>query len=407
MATINYRGDYFITPQIDTLTPGGTIEASDIFTVTINGKSVSVVAGGTSVSAVCAALYAALSASTIPEFAELAWSDQTTHIRVTTQSDRHGWPFTITVTTTETGGGAADDQTFVQATTQAATSPWHVAAYNFVGGSLPSNNDTVYVPPGRSMLFGLTALSGVTLTNLHLNGTYVGLPLWNVSGYGTYLEYRTTYLTLGATNVYVGGTQGDGVLRCKLNTGSVQTAIIVYDTSDSADGNGFGAFQFIGTNASNVLQVKGGSATVAKVIGESATLATLFVGSGDGSTTEPHVAIGPGATLTSTTINGGRLETWSNVTTANIAGGEHEHQAGTVATANVRGGTLYYNSSGTLTTLNYRNPGVVDTSRDQRAKTFTTVNITVPIDGSTPAPFIRDPNGIVTVTGYVYEPAGP
>lgn len=407
MATINYRGDYFTTPQVDTLTPGGTIEASDIFTVTINGKSVSATAGGTSVASVCTALYNALSASTIPEFAELIFTDNGTHVGVTTRSDRHGWPFTITCTTTETGGGAADDQTFVQATTQTATSPYHVAAYNFEGGVLPGNGDTVYVPPGRSMLFGLTALSAVTVTNLHANGTYIGLPFWNVSGYGTYFEYRTTYLTLGATNLYVGNSEPAGVLRCKVNTGSVQTAMVVYGTGPSADGGGFGACQWKGTNASNAVQVKGGSFTVAKVLGETATIATLLVGDGDGSTTDPDVEVGSGVTLTTTKVNGGYLETWSNITTATVGGGEHEHQAGTVTTANVKpGGTLYYNSTGTLTTLNYTG-GVVSVERDQRSKTFTTVNITVPADGQTPAPYIRDPNGILTVTGYTYVPDGP
>ena len=404
MATINYRGDYFTTAQVDTLTPGGTIEASDLFICTINGKALSVAAGGTTVASVTAAVTAAWNASTIPEFMEITATDSTTHITLT--ADTAGVPFTVTATTTETGGGAADAQTFVQATTTTATGPTTLTAANCEGGVLPGNSDTFYIPPGRSILYGLTALSGVTLTNLYCNGTYVGLPFWNVSGNGTYWEYRTTYLTLGATNVYIGHSEGTGVLRCKLNMGSVQTAAIVYDTGASADGNGFGAVQFKGTHNSNTLQVKGGSATVAKVLGESATIATLYVGSGDGSTTEPDVEIGAGATLTTTYCNGGYLETWSAITTMNVGGGVHEHQAGAVTTANVTDGTLYYNSTGTLTALNYVG-GVVSTERDQRAKTFTTVNITVPVDGSTPAPYIRDPNGILTVTGYVYEPDGP
>ena len=391
MATINYRGDYYTTAQIDTLTVGGTVEATDIFNVTINGKTVSVVAGSTTISVVVTALYTALEASTIPEFAEITWSDNGTYVGAT-RAD--GWPFTITVTTTETGGGGADSQTFVQATTQTATSAQHVIAANFEGGSLPTNSDTVFVPPGTSMLHGLTALSGVTLTNLHLNGSYVGLPFWNVSSYGTYWEYRTTYLTLGATNVYVGDCEPDGVLRCKLNTGSVQAAVIVYGTGASADGGGFGAFQFKGTNASNTLQVKGGSCTVAKVLGESATLATLYVGDGDGSTTDPDVEVGAGATLTTTKVNGGYLETWSAITTATVGGGVHEHQAGTMTTLNLTGGTMYYNSTGTCTTANYYNPGVLDLSRDQRAKTFTTINYHQTAGEA--GPYVRDPNGIAT-----------
>lgn len=404
MATINYRGDYYTTAQVDTLTPGGTIEATDIFICTINGKSVSAVAGGTTVASVTAAVVAAWNASTIPEFMEITATDSTTHVTLT--HDTPGVPFTVTVSTTETGGGGADLQTFVQATTTTATGPTTLAAANCEGGALPGAGDTFYVPPGRSILYGLTALSGVTLTNLHLNGTYVGLPFWNVSGNGTYWEYRTTYLTLGATNVYVGSSEGSGVLRCKLNCGSVQAAVIVYDTGASADGNGFGAFQFKGTNASNTLQCKGGSTSVAKVIGESATIATLLVGYGDGSTSEPNVQCGVGATLTTTKVNGGYLETWSAITTMTVGGGVHEHQAGAVTTANVSGGTLYYNSTGTCTTLNYESPGVVDLSRDQRAKTFTTVNYVIDIPAgatSGTAPVIFDPNAVATFTTENYD----
>jgi len=396
MATVNYRGDYYTTAQIDTLTPGGTIEVGDIFNVTINGKTISVVAASTTISVVVTAIHAACAASTIPEFYELAWTDSTTHITVTTKSDKHGWPFTITVTTTETGGGAADDQTFVQATTQAATSAQHWSAYNFEGGSLPGNGVTVFVPPGRTVLHNLSSLSAVTLTNLHLNGAYVGLPFWNVSQYGTYAEYRGTYLTLGVTNAYVGSLEPTGILRCKLNTGSVQTAIVVYGTGASADGNGFGAFQWKGTHASNLLEVKGGSCTVGMSVGESATIVTLLVGDGDGSTTDPDVQIGPGVTLTTTKVNAGYLETWSNITTAYVSGGEHEHQAGTLGTAHVTDGTLVYNSTGTLSSVaTYELPGSIDLSRDQRPKTISAITYTV--DGVT-IPRVNDPNGVSTIS---------
>ena len=69
--------------QVDTLTPGGTIEVGDIFIVTINGKSISYSATGTTVASVCTGLHALLAASTIPEFVEITWTDSTTHITAT------------------------------------------------------------------------------------------------------------------------------------------------------------------------------------------------------------------------------------------------------------------------------------------------------------------------------------
>ena len=93
--------------QVDTITLGGVFEAGDIFNATVNGTLYSTVAitdtatTATNLAALINA-NAAVSASAVGS--------------VITVTAAKGTPFSNVVTTTETGGGAADTQTIVQAT---------------------------------------------------------------------------------------------------------------------------------------------------------------------------------------------------------------------------------------------------------------------------------------------------
>jgi len=111
--------------QKDTFTPNGTIESSDIFilTATSEDRKTSVAisyTGGDSAATVSAGLIAAWNASADALCTPVTASGTTT---VILEADVAGIPFNVVGTTTETGGGAADDQTFTRVATTANASP--------------------------------------------------------------------------------------------------------------------------------------------------------------------------------------------------------------------------------------------------------------------------------------------
>ena len=369
MAVVRWRGDAPAIPQVGTLTPGGTVEADDLFIVTINGKSVSVEAGGTTVADVTAALAAALEASEIPEFVEITWEDTTTEVTYTGPTD--GTPVTITVSTTEAGGGAADSQTFAESTVTTAEGPnhWDVGA-NWSGGSVPANSDDVYIEDSEvDILYGLDQNS-VTLTSLNIGMNFtgtIGLPYRNENDY---IEYRDRYLKVKATTVNVGYGVGQGSNLINLDQSTVQTTVNVNGSASSFSQNR-PTIQWKGTHASNVVNLSKGSFGAAVEPGETATISTLTVGYTDNIAGDVDATIGSGVTLTTVNKSGGDLVLNCGATTVTQTAGTLTVQAGAFTTVNVQGGSCYYNSTGTLTTANVTGNGILDFSKDMRSKTIT------------------------------------
>ena len=74
MATNSWRGDYVARAKVVTLVVGSST-TGHTFVTTINGKSVTVTAGGSeTTSTIAAAIQAALSGSDAPEFKEVTWT---------------------------------------------------------------------------------------------------------------------------------------------------------------------------------------------------------------------------------------------------------------------------------------------------------------------------------------------
>jgi len=71
--------------QVDSLTPASTIEVGDLFTATINGKTLSYAATNTTIASVTAGFTTAWNASTIPEFAEITAADKRNKSREATK----------------------------------------------------------------------------------------------------------------------------------------------------------------------------------------------------------------------------------------------------------------------------------------------------------------------------------
>lgn len=399
MATIRWLGNAPAVAQVDTATVGGTIEADDLFKLTINGKTLSVTAGSTVAATVATNIAAAWNALTAAdgygEFAEIT-ALATSGGALTLTADTKGKPFTCTVSTTEAGGGAADAQTFGTTNTTASSGPndWSTAA-NWSGGAVPVDADDVIIEDSSiDILYGLDQ-SAIQPTSLTIRRNYtgkIGLPNRSAAGYE---EYREKYLKIGPTTVAVGtGDSGAGSSRLKLNTGTDQTAITVHFTAAPIDANS-SSFIWKGANAANTLTVKSGSVAVAPYAGETATIATLNVGYVNNVAGDSNVYLGTGCTLTTITQTGGKLVAQNNATTINLLDGELSMRgAATITTLNIDGGALYDESSGTFTTMNVGSGGGYDASRLLAAKTITTTNLRA-------GAMLRDPNAKVTFTNGV------
>ncbi len=394
MGTLRWRGDAPAIAQVDTLTPAN-VGIGDTFTATINGKSITVTATAATVANVTGLMTTAWNASAIPEFAEITATDSTTHVTLT--ADTAGKPFTVTAT--EADGNASDTQTFTQATTTACSGPnfWNVAA-NWSTGAVPIAADDVWIDSGASILYGLSN-SGATLASLNIMQSFtgeIGLPYINEDGTIEYTEYRTAYLTLEATVVNIGAGVGTGSGRIKLNLGSVQTTVNVFNSGNTAE-TGLGSIIIKGTHASNTLNVTKGDVDVAPFAGEAATLLTVNVGYLNNQTGDSDVYLGAGVTLTNATIkvSGGRLETnsaTSGTATITVSGGTVVLNSGGQLGLAVRGGEVQYNTTGTLGgNPVVSNSGHLDFSRDLRSKA-----VTNPIEVYGTQARVSDPHKVVS-----------
>lgn len=405
MATCIWRGDAPAIAQVTEWAFGGTWEATDVINVTIGGKTVAITAGSTTITTIIDTIVTtlnALSSAYYPEHSEITWSRSSSSLVGT--GDTPGIPFICTISTTETGGGAADAQTIDSTTSSAGTDStacsgpkfWSVAA-NWSGGAVPGNSDTVYIEnSSKDICYGL-AQSGVTLTALNVAKSFtgkIGLPTYNATGY---YEYRATYLAISATTVSIGDGDGQGSGRIKIDTGSNAATLNITATGPQAE-SGVPSLLWKGAHASNAMNVYSGSIGIAALAGETATLPTLRVSYLSNLAGDANIVCGSGATLTTINKVGGLLIINSAATTITQTGGTLTIQGtGAVTTLNLRdAGQCFYNTTGTLTTLNIAGESepVIDFSQDMRAKTVTTTN-------RYGLSKIRDPFKVVTFTNGI------
>ena len=379
MATRTWTGNATAVGQVSTATPVAANSA--VYTLTINGKTVSYTADASAtVAEITAALTTAWNASEDGEFEEVTATDSTTYVTLT--ADEDGVPFTVIGSTS--GGGS-----LTVATTTTATGPnYFTNANNWAELTVPVSGDDVVFDRGSvGLYYGLTQ-SAITLTSLTHYQTYtgnVGLPTYNTSG--DYAEYRDQYLAIGATTVVYGLGTGTGSARFKLDTGSVQTAITVQNTGSSAE-NGVPAFLFKGTHASNALRANKGTVGVAVLSGEIATVTDLQVSAAT-------VSLGTAVTLATIVQSGGSLLVQSGTTSLTLTAGELTVLGGNHTALTVRGqGTCKYGGTVTVTTLSVRGGGSVLYTIDLRTRTVTTCYI---YKGAT----LRDPNSRTTFTNGI------
>lgn len=386
MADLYWRGDALPVTEIKTLVVGGTAANGQIYTVTINGKVISYTADGSDTnSTIATAVQALLSdtENTPPEFDEAAYTVDTATI--TARCTSAGIPFDIVTAADGTG-------TFITTTTTAATGPnFFDLGANWSTGSPPANSDNLYVRQSSvDILYGLD-MNAVTVTLLDIDSTYtgkIGLPDTNPLGYQ---EYRETYLKIGATNCFVGRGFASGPGRFRWNAGSVQTALNIYGTGTPDDGI-VAAIDFVGTHASNAVNVQRGTLAVGLKPGTASTVATMNVGSKDNPTSDATIYCGYNVTLGTISATGGIIDVWNGATTVTLAGGTLNANKGAFTTINNDNGTVNYDTAGTCGTYVGGTNSILDCSRIVAARTFTSATFNA---NST----FRDPAKTVTFGG--------
>jgi hypothetical protein len=380
---IEWLGRAKAVAQVTTHTVGGTPAAAQVYSLVTNGKTISYTAGVSDTNTTIAtALAVLLNASTIPEFSAVTWTDATGVITGT--HDTAGTPRTFTSSATGTG-------TFVTATSTAATGPnhWDNTA-NWSGGAVPISTDDVVIGVPVDILYGLDQ-NAVTLTSLTILASFtakIGLPRVNALGYTEDLD---TYLKISATTVKIGVGDGNGSGRIKINFGSNATTVEVRKTGTALE-TGVPSVVLLGTHANNAIDCQSGSTSTSIFALDASTWLTARVA------TNATFVFGEGVTL-GTLTGEGTVRGSSAVTTMTQNGGSWTLSgASAVTTLTQReGATLYYNSSGTITTANIW--GTVDCSGDASARTFTTT--TLGLNG-----VIYDPFQTITHTNKIAIAAG-
>ena len=404
MATRVWIGAVRPVAQVTQWLFGATWEADDIVNITIGSKAVSVTTGSATITTLLDTIVSALNAADDGEFAEITWSRSGNYLVGT--ADEAGVPFTCTVSSTEAGGGAADAQRIDGTTSSSGTATTACTGPNFAnvagnwsGATLPVDTDTViFADSSVDCLYGLDN-NGVTPAEVIFDSSFtgnVGLPVYNENGYYEYRDRFLKYCNSGdaaTTLVTVGQGSSAGSGRIKLNAGTGRCTVTVLKTSSPQE-DGEMAFEFLGTHASNEVNVSRGSVGLANSAGSAATISTLRIGYIDSVDSDSDVLCGTGATLTTVTQTGGEAETRSNITTLTLNGGTHIRNAGTTTTATVNGGELIYNTTGTLSTLVVANGGKANFSGDLRPKTVSSLTVN---SGAA----LLEPHGVVTYSGGI------
>lgn len=385
MAATSWLGRANATYHVSTHVVGGTAANGQVYSITINGKTISYTATGVDTnSTIATALQVLLAASTITEFAEITWTVGTATITGT--GDTAGQEHVITSAATGTG-------TLVTTTTTTPSGPNNANdANNWSAAAVLTNGDVVTIAQPVGITAGLDQ-SAVTLTAMTVmssftgSGVRIGRPRTNATG--SYTEFRNTYLKVGVTTLKIGVGEGAGPSNVNINLGSVQTTCEVRKTGQSADAN-TPSVLLLGTHASNSLDVQSGTVGVG-YFGEASTLDYLRLAS------NARVICGEGCTLGD--IHGAGILTISSAADllSQTGGDWTVNGTGAVAQITQTGGILRWNSSGTVTAATIG--GTLDLSGDATPKTFT--DLTLSAKGS-----IYDPLGVLTVTNKIGKATG-
>jgi hypothetical protein len=392
MAKQRWRGDAPAVSQINTVTVGGAAANGQVYTITINGKSVSYTATGVDTNTTIAtSLKANLIASTIPEFSEITWANPSNGVVTGTMGTANaGKPFTQT-------SGATGSGSLTTVITTPSSGPSDVSlAANWSTGLLPVAGDDLFFDLSNvSALYNLNALAGILFNSLNIPASYtgqIGLPAINGSGY---LEYRPLYFQCSATTITIGNGPGTGSGLIKIDGQAAGNLTVLVNNTASPIEGGIGgvAVALILTGAGNLVQVSKGYVGIDTHGGEVATVANLDVSYQSNQAGDSTVIVGPGATLTNVKQTGGNLTVQSAIPNLTMEGGKCTVYGNALnVTATIDGGSFYYNATGVLTLSSIGSKGSVYCTQDLRGRSCNACNING--KGAT----LRDDNSTITFT---------
>jgi hypothetical protein len=340
MATKVWQGDAATTAQVDTFTVAGSWSAGETLTTTLRAEDDSTVAvvstvqaGATTVTEVRDEVLSDLQASGNALFTALTFAASSTDA-ITATADIAGVPFHASLSET----GATGTYTAAATTANSGPNDFNVAG-NWDTASVPETGDDVVIAGSSSSIFYSLPQNTRTSADLNslriapsftgdvgqpANGYYLEIDVANGGDVTTTVNSRgnSVWLKGTMTNVYwLGGLGGANAVQLD---GDIDNLYV------------------LGATARGVLTVKDATA-----------LDNVYQQDAPGAITNL------GENLTSLDlieINSGRLVTESGGAslTFNVAGGTcilHEDADEAVSAVNVRGGTMEYNGSGTLSTL--------------------------------------------------------
>lgn len=394
MATRYWQGNgAALAAQISQATITG-YDATSTYAVTIGGAVVSTLGTGGTVTTTAVALVALLTATALPQFTGITWTNSAGTIIGT--ADTAGIPFTFTLTVSGGSGTVGS----VSTPTPNGSGNDISNALNWSSQTLPGAGDTIIFANGSvAALYGLSYLASTSIALCQVFTSYtatIGLPTVNAAGYPEYLPQELQFGTCTILQEYL--PAGLGAAARKYNVGS--NACTATFTGQGNGKLGSEITWFRGTSASNVVNAQAASLAIAAIPGYTATVATL--NSIQGSVV--RCGIGCGA-ITTATVTATTLSLAQNLTTLTVSGASSVlcANAMTVGTFTINGGSVVYNSTGTITTLvigSQETTGSIDFSQGLGAVTIT--NLITAYKGST----FNDPLGRVTAADGITVPAG-
>ena len=356
MAQPIWKGDGRPVAQVDTLTPGGTIEADDIFNVTLENRlgekhTLSVAAGGTAAADVVDAIvaeYVVLKAAAIAPWDEVTVADAGNTATIT--GDTAGEPFRATETTTEANGDPADAQTFAVATTTAVKGP-HIYQdpENWSTQLVPVADDDPIIPADATIdIYGVDDTS-VALDDFEIeNGCTIniGSHAWplkitadetvTLGGIGNVYLYINTSNVINVVNA--GKASSPGAYKLHLSGGTIDVlnvdpgAKCRVDVGDGTEGSG--------------------------------TFTVINHLSGD-------VIVRAGITCTTLKSNGGNLRNLSPAATVDVEGGSVFQKGLPSTKLNIKRGSAECHLTGTCPLVEIWEQGFLDCMKNLSARTFT------------------------------------
>lgn len=355
---ITWEGDATPTAQVDTFTFASTWAASDTATTSLTAEdgstiqSVSTIVSSSSLETCRDEHLADLQAETTNAlFTKITWASSGTDA-ITGTAKIAGEPFSATGSETTAGSGT---YTRAGTTSSAGPSDWNTAA-NWSGGAVPTTGKEVKFSTGSvDVLYGLDQ-SSVALDSMEVGPGYTGSIGQPSSSYYLQIDINNG----GGNDALVLGGSGDSywingtIPNVQITRSSASTKAIMLD-GDIDD------LYIVGSGVRGTVDVKSGT-VLDRVYMTGSSNAKLVINSSVTS-------------LDTIDMNGGVCENGSAVTAVLVAGGKYTQKGATaVSTIDQWGGTIKYNSSGTITTLKVYN-GVFNTEEnDSTLGTFTITN---------------------------------